>query len=81
MWKRHYLSKEEKLTLIKSILSIQPSYLFHIFVCHSKKGELKILEQIQRDFLWGGIWGGGGALVKKLHLVNWAIVCLDKKYG
>lgn len=59
MWKRHYLSKEEKLTLIKSILSIQPSYLFHIFVCHSKKGELKILEQIQRDFLWGGIWGGG----------------------
>ena len=34
------------------------------------------LEQIQRDFLWGG-----GALEQKLHLVRWPIVCLDKRKG
>ena len=32
------------------------------------------LEQIQRDFLWGG-----GALERKPHLVKWAIVYSNKK--
>ena len=34
------------------------------------------LDQIQRNFLWGG-----GNLEKKLHLVKWATICLDKKNG
>ena len=34
------------------------------------------LEQIQKDFLWGG-----GALEQKPHLVRWAIVCLEKIKG
>ena len=34
------------------------------------------LEQIQRDFLWGG-----GALERKPHLVRWGLVCLDKSKG
>ena len=34
------------------------------------------LEQIQRDFLWGG-----RALERKPHLVSWSIVCLDKSKG
>ena len=34
------------------------------------------LEQIQRDFLWGG-----GALERKPHLVDWSIVCSDKPKG
>ncbi|RVW80633.1 Protein OSB2, chloroplastic [Vitis vinifera] len=34
------------------------------------------LERIQKDFLWGG-----EALVRKPHLVNWSIVCLDKCKG
>ena len=32
------------------------------------------LEKIQREFLWGG-----GSLEKKPHLVNWIIVCTEKK--
>ena len=32
------------------------------------------LEKIQRDFLWGE-----GALVQKLHLVRWNLVCLEKR--
>ena len=32
------------------------------------------LEQIQRDFLWGG-----GNLEKKPHLVKWSTVCSNKK--
>ena len=34
------------------------------------------LEQIQRDFLWGG-----GALEKKSHRVKWDTVCSDKRKG
>ena len=34
------------------------------------------LENIQRDFLWGG-----GALEQKPHLVRWSIVCEDKSKG
>ena len=34
------------------------------------------LEQIQRDFLWGG-----GALKRKSHLVDWSIVCSEKQKG
>ncbi|RVW43414.1 putative ribonuclease H protein [Vitis vinifera] len=34
------------------------------------------LEQIQRDFLWGG-----GSLERKPHLVRWKVVCLSKKKG
>ena len=32
------------------------------------------LEKIQRDFLWGG-----GASQSRLHLVNWSIICMEKK--
>ena len=32
------------------------------------------LKKIQREYLWGG-----GALEKRLHLVNWKIVCAKKK--
>ena len=35
-----------------------------------------ILEKIQRDFLWGG-----GNLERKIHLVNWDIVCSSKEKG
>ena len=34
------------------------------------------LEKIQRDFLWGG-----GNLERKIHLVNWDIVCSSKEKG
>ena len=34
------------------------------------------LEQIQRDFMWGG-----GAFEQKPHLVRWPIVCVDKRKG
>ena len=34
------------------------------------------LEKIHRDFLWGG-----GGLEKKIHLVKWCTVCLEKSKG
>ena len=36
----------------------------------------KRLEKVQRDFLWGG-----GNLERKVHLVNWEVVCVDKNKG
>ncbi|RVW82343.1 putative ribonuclease H protein [Vitis vinifera] len=34
------------------------------------------LEKLQRDFLWGG-----GNLERKVHLVNWEVVCTEKEKG
>ena len=56
MWKRRYISKGERLTLIRSTLSSMPIYFMSLF-CMPRKVRLR-LEKIQMDFLWGG-----GALV------------------
>ena len=34
------------------------------------------LEKIQRDFLWGG-----GSSERKIHLINWDLVCQSKEKG
>lgn len=64
LWKRQYISKGGRLTLIKSTLSNLPTYFLSLL--HIPKGISQRLEKIQRDFLWGG-----GNLDKKIHLVKW----------
>ena len=52
LWKRQYLSKRGKLTLIKNTLSSLPIFLMSLLVILRKV--CARLEKIQRDFLWGG---------------------------
>ena len=73
-WKRQYISKWGRLTLIRSTLSSMPIYYMSLF--YMPRGVSLRLERIQRDFLWGG-----EALERKPHLVYWSIVCLDKQNG
>ena len=74
MWKRQYISKGGRLTLIRSTMSSMPIYLMSLFYL-PRKVRLR-LEKIQRDFLWGG-----GVLAHKPHLVRWNLVCLEKRKG
>ena len=74
LWKRQYISKGGRLTLIRSTLSCLPVYLMSLFRLPIRVG-LR-LEQIQRDFLWGG-----GNVDKKRHLVKWSTVCSNKRNG
>ena len=62
-WKRQYISKGGRLTLIQSTLSNLPIYFLSLIrvprvVCAR-------LEKIQRGFLWGG-----GSLERKPHLIK-----------
>ncbi|RVX14381.1 putative ribonuclease H protein [Vitis vinifera] len=74
MWKRQFLSKGGRLTIVKSILSSLSIYYMSLYVILSKVS-LR-LEKIQRNFLWEG-----EAFEKMPHLVNWKIVRLGKKDG
>ena len=71
MWKRQYISKGGRLTLIWSTLA--SLLIYFMFVLTLPRTVRLRLEQIQRDFLWGG------GLLRKPHFVRWMLVCLDKR--
>ena len=74
LWKRQYISKGERITLIKSTMASMPMYQMSLF--RMPNSVARRLEKLQRDFLWGG-----GNLERKAHLVNWEVVCGDKEKG
>ena len=67
-WKRLYLSKGGRVTLIKSALSSLSTYFLSILPIPRKVANR--MEKPQRDFLWNGINGDS-----KFHLVKWGKVC------
>ncbi|RVW50024.1 Retrovirus-related Pol polyprotein from transposon RE1 [Vitis vinifera] len=73
-WKRQYISKGGRITLIKSTLASIPIYLLSLI--RIPKVVAKRIEKIQRDFLWEG-----GSLEGKVHLINWQVVCSPKEEG
>nr|CAN73158.1 hypothetical protein VITISV_017219 [Vitis vinifera] len=74
LWKRQFISKGGRITLIRSTLSSMPIYLMSLL--RMPRVVSLRLEKIERDFL-----RGGGALERKPHLVNWDTVCMDKRKG
>ena len=74
LWKRQYILKGGRLTLIKGALSNMPIYTMSLI--QIPKRVKSRLEKIQRDFLWGG-----GNQDRKIHLVNWNTVCTSQRKG
>jgi len=73
-WKRLYLSKGGRVTLIKSTLSNIPTYYMSLFPISVSVATR--IEKLQRDFLWGEM---GEEF--KYHLVSWAKVCTPTSEG
>ena len=71
-WKRQYISKGGRITLIKSTLSRMPLYLMSLLPL-PRKVKLR-LDKVQRDFLWGG-----ESLERKPHLVKWVTICSKRR--
>jgi hypothetical protein len=67
-WKKLYLSKGGRLNLLKSTLSSLPTYYLSLFTI--PKHMAARIEQLQRNFLWGGLGDGFTH-----HLVGWNTVC------
>ena len=73
-WKRLYLSKGGRLTLLKSTLSSLSTYYLSLFTV--PKAVAMRLERIQRNFLWGSL-----AECFKYPLVAWEKVGLPRELG
>uniref|UniRef100_A0A2N9GTW6 Reverse transcriptase domain-containing protein n=1 Tax=Fagus sylvatica TaxID=28930 RepID=A0A2N9GTW6_FAGSY len=73
-WKRLYLSKGGRVTLIKSTLSSIPTYFLSLFPIPMSVANR--LEKLQRDFWWGGLEDD-----HKFHLVNWKQTCTPLPSG
>ncbi|XP_028068522.1 uncharacterized protein LOC114271117 [Camellia sinensis] len=73
-WQRQYLSKEERLNLIKSVLSSIPTYFMFVYVISVSVA--RRIEKLQKDFLWGS---GGDDF--SYHLVDWGWICQPKVAG
>ena len=73
-WKRLYLSKGGRLTLLKSTLSSLPTYYLSLFTV--SKAVAMRLECVQRNFLWGS-----SAKCFKYPLVAWEKVRLPRELG
>jgi hypothetical protein len=73
-WKRLYLLKGGRVTLIKSTLANLPTYFLSLFPIPTSVGAR--IEKLQRDFLWGGIDDEF-----KYHLMKWSKVCTPVSEG
>ena len=73
-WKRLYLSKGGRVTLIKSTLSNLPTYFLSLFPIPANVANR--IERLQRNFLWGSFGDD-----PKIHLVKWATVCSPISLG
>ena len=70
-WKRSFLSRGGRLSLVESVLSSMPTYFLSLFKIPVSMA--KEIEALIRDFLWEGCDGEGGD-----HLVPWKKVCVPK---
>jgi hypothetical protein len=73
-WKRTYLSKGGRVTLIKSTLSNLPTYMLSLFPILALLA--KHIEKSQRNFLWGVLNDEA-----KMHLAEWDKVCSPMDEG
>jgi hypothetical protein len=67
-WKMMYLSKDGRVTLIKSTLSNLTTYFLSLFPIPSSVASR--IEKLHCDFLWGGLGEDF-----KYHLVSWSTIC------
>ena len=73
-WKARFLSQAGRATLISSVLQSLPLYTFSCFKVPDSM--CKKLDTIVRSFWWGH-----EPSTRKLHLINWGIVCKPKRLG
>ena len=73
-WKRAFLSRGGRLTLIQLVVSSLPIYFRYLFKIPTLVANR--IEKLMRGFLWEGYEEGGGS-----HLVRWNLVTRSKEKG
>lgn len=71
-WRQRHIPFRERVTLIRSVLTSIPIYLFSFF--RVSNGVVDKLVKLQHRFLWGG-----GPNHNKIAWIRWETVCLPKE--
>ncbi|KAL8523489.1 hypothetical protein ACS0TY_013448 [Phlomoides rotata] len=79
-WNGKHISFTGQITLIQTVLSVITIYCLSFYRIPLKT--IREITHIQREFLWGGVGGGGGSVSHgKTHWVNWRDICKEKSSG
>ncbi|MCH79404.1 LINE-1 reverse transcriptase like [Trifolium medium] len=73
-WGKKHISFGGRIVLINSVLNSIP--IFYMSFLKMPIQVVKLIIQIQRNFLWGGVNGG-----RKISWISWKTVCQEKKEG
>lgn len=74
-WKDSGISMAGRLVILKAVLDSMPIYWMNLYKIPTSV--INIIEKIRRNFLWKG----KNSSTRKLHLINWARICKNKKFG
>lgn len=77
-WKSKFLNKAGRLILIRAVMNAMPVYWMGLFKVPG--GIINEIDKVKRRFFWGE-YLSGDSWSKKLHTINWNMVCISKTSG
>ncbi|WOG82032.1 hypothetical protein DCAR_0101191 [Daucus carota subsp. sativus] len=78
LWKEQMLNKSGRTVLIKSTINSLPLYWMNL--AKIPRGVIREIDLVRRRFFWKEN-ASGTSQIKKMHSINWRVICQPKELG